>query len=222
MKTTPFQTANECLLHTLSCFSRGLRENLLISKNKGNWRAGYVYYINRQVSVPKSYVVKFIFCFFKQGFNQNNFYMVFFSTLKISYKSINVVSAQGSFWWNLVILKVVEPGFVNSDVFLQNIWIILNLFLAFLILNESSGHRWRQLRTSTNPQVLNITHSFWANSFKRLKNKKKTQRIILYFQLEMDDKADQMITDLLTHGAFGLQRKIGDNLTPIPLWWLDT
>lgn len=23
----------------------------------------------------------------------------------------------------------------------------------------------------------------------------------------MDDKADQMITDLLTHGAFGLQRK---------------
>lgn len=77
---------------------------------------------------------------------------------------------------------------------------------SFFILNESSGHRWRQLRTSTNPQVLNITHSFWANSFKRLKNK-KTQRIILYFQLEMDDKADQMITDLLTHGAFGLQRK---------------
>lgn len=33
----------------------------------------------------------------------------------------------------------------------------------------------------------------------------------------MDDKADQMITDLLTNGAFGLQRKIGDNLTPIPL-----
>lgn len=82
MKTTPFQTANECLLHTLSCFSRGLRDNLLISKNKGNWKAGFVYYINRQVSVPKTYVVKFIFCFFKQGFNQNNFCMGFFPNIE--------------------------------------------------------------------------------------------------------------------------------------------